>query len=64
MFKFNGDSIFYCQKKVCLNEHTVYLDGSMDDDEVSQYSYVYNDIRDVFEHGLINGSETEPMETI
>lgn len=61
MFKFNGDSIFYCQKKICLNEHTVYLDGSMADDEVSQYSYVYNDIRDVFEHALINGSETEPM---
>ncbi len=62
MYKFNGDSIFYCQKKICLNEHTVYLDGSMDDDEVSQYSYVYNDIRDVFQHALINGSETEPME--
>ena len=62
MYKFTGDSIFYCQKKICLNEHTVYLDGSMDDDEVSQYSYVYNDIRDVFQHALINGSETEPME--
>lgn len=62
MYKFTGNSIFYCQKKICLNEHTVYLDGSMDDDEVSQYSYVYNDIRDVFQHALINGSETEPME--
>lgn len=62
MFRFNGDSILYNDKTLPLNEHTIYLDGSLSADDIAKYPHVYNDICEVLQHALVNGTETEPMQ--
>lgn len=62
MFTFNGDSIFYNETNIPLNDHTIYLDGNLDNDTVAKYPHVYNDVCEVLQHALVNGSEAEPMQ--
>ena len=62
MFTFNGDSILYNETIIPLNDHIVYLDGSLSTDTVTKHPHVYNDICEVLQHALVDGTESEPMQ--
>ncbi|WP_163707343.1 PemB family protein [Mangrovibacterium lignilyticum] len=57
---FTGDDIRYKGEKIELGPKAFYLDGSLSDDEASQFPYVFNTLQDAVAQ-LNDGTEADPM---
>lgn len=57
---FEGGSIRYQGKRIELNERTFYLDGTLSEEEVNRYPFVFNSMQQAVME-LQDGSEQEPM---
>lgn len=57
---FGGNYIEYNGEKIILGERAIYVDGTLTDEVIEKYEYVYNDFTKAAE-AFINGTEDEPM---
>ncbi|KJD34315.1 hypothetical protein PK35_00370 [Tamlana nanhaiensis] len=57
---FWGDYINYKNKNIQLGPKAFFIDGSLSNNEVAQYDFVFNSINEASKH-LTNGNEDSPM---
>ena len=57
---FCGGHIIYQKKNITLGAKALYVDGQLNEEEVSRFPYVYNSINEAIKH-VTPGTESEPM---
>ncbi|MBE5876454.1 MAG: hypothetical protein E7290_06160 [Lachnospiraceae bacterium] len=57
---FGGDSISYNGELIALGEKAIYVDGTLSDEVVDKYDYVYNDFKKAAA-AFVDGTGEEPM---
>lgn len=59
---FYGSTIEYSGKTITLNDHNIYIDGTLSDEVCAEWTHVYNDFKKAYEAGAMkSGTEEQPM---